>query len=54
LLQHQQQAPPQLIFVGGPGTAFSLDGAELERQFGRHPVNLPLHAGLGLKYRNTK
>ena len=44
------QAPPRLIFIGGSSMAFGVDSARIAAACGRRPVNMGLHAALGLKW----
>lgn len=44
------QAAPRLIFIGGSSMAFGVHSAEIAAACGRHPVNMGLHAALGLKF----
>ncbi len=44
------QASPRLIFIGGSSMAFGVKSAEIAKACGRLPVNMGLHAALGLKY----
>lgn len=44
------QAAPRLIFIGGSSMAFGVDSARIAGACGRRPVNLGLHAALGLKF----
>src|SRR5688572_22268053 len=44
------QTPPRLIFIGGSSMAFGVDSARIAEACGRHPVNMGLHAALGLKF----
>jgi len=46
----QTQAAPRLIFIGGSSMAFGVNSARIAESCGRHPVNMGLHAALGLKY----
>jgi hypothetical protein len=46
----QTQAAPRLIFIGGSSMAFGVDSARIAEACGRRPVNMGLHAALGLKY----
>jgi len=46
----QTQKSPRLIFIGGSSMAFGVKSAEIAEACGRHPVNMGLHARLGLKY----
>lgn len=44
------QASPRLIFIGGSSMAFGVNSATIAEACGRHPVNMGLHAALGLKF----
>src|SRR6476659_7911795 len=44
------QAQPRLIFIGGSSMAFGVNSAEIAKACGRRPVNMGLHAALGLKF----
>jgi hypothetical protein len=44
------QASPRLIFIGGSSMAFGIDSARVAEACGRRPVNMGLHAALGLKF----
>ena len=44
------QASPRLIFIGGSSMAFGVDSAKIAEACDRHPVNMGLHAALGLKF----
>lgn len=44
------QAPPRLIFIGGSSMAFGVNSAQIAEACGRRPVNMGLHAALGLKF----
>ena len=44
------QASPRLIFIGGSSMAFGVHSAEIAAACGRRPVNMGLHAALGLKF----
>ena len=44
------QAPPRLIFVGGSSMAFGVNSAQIAGACGRRPVNMGLHAAVGLKF----
>lgn len=44
------QAPPRLVFIGGSSMAFGVDSARIAAACGRRPVNMGLHAALGLKW----
>src|SRR5687767_11217515 len=44
------QASPRLIFVGGSSMAFGVNSAQIAAACGRRPVNMGLHAALGLKF----
>jgi len=44
------QTDPRLIFVGGSSVAFGVDSARIAAACGRRPVNMGLHAALGLKW----
>ncbi len=44
------QATPRLIFIGGSSMAFGVKSATIAEACGRHPVNMGLHAALGLKF----
>ena len=44
------QAPPRIIFIGGSSMALGLDSARVAEACGRRPVNMGLHAALGLKF----
>ena len=44
------QASPRLIFVGGSSMAFGVNSAQIAEACGRRPVNMGLHAALGLKF----
>ena len=44
------QAAPRLIFIGGSSMAFGVNSARIAEACGRRPVNLGLHAALGLKF----
>jgi hypothetical protein len=44
------QASPRLIFIGGSSMAFGVHSAEIAKACGRQPVNMGLHAALGLKF----
>jgi len=44
------QAPPRLIFIGGSSMAFGVNSARIAEACGRRPVNMGLHAALGLKW----
>lgn len=44
------QTSPRLIFVGGSSMAFGVNSARIAEACGRHPVNMGLHAALGLKF----
>ena len=44
------QAPPRMIFIGGSSMAFGVDSARIAEACGRRPVNMGLHAALGLKF----
>ncbi len=40
----------RMLLVGGSNLAFGIDSATLQREFGYHPINLGLCAGLGLEF----
>ena len=44
------QAPPRLIFVGGSSMAFGVNSSRIAAACGRRPVNMGLHAALGLQF----
>lgn len=44
------QAAPRLIFIGGSSMAFGVNSARIAEACGRRPVNMGLHAALGLRY----
>src|SRR5204862_8067163 len=44
------QTPPRLIFIGGSSMAFGVNSATIAEACGRRPVNMGLHAALGLKF----
>jgi hypothetical protein len=44
------QASPRLIFIGGSSMAFGVNSAEIAQACDRRPVNMGLHAALGLKF----
>ncbi len=44
------QAPPRLIFIGGSSMAFGVNSEQIAKACGRRPVNMGLHAALGLKF----
>jgi hypothetical protein len=44
------QAPPRLIFVGGSSMALGVNSGQIAEACGRRPVNMGLHAALGLKF----
>lgn len=44
------QAPPRLIFIGGSSMALGVNSAQIAEACGRRPVNMGLHAALGLKF----
>ena len=44
------QASPRLIFIGGSSMAFGVHSAQIAEACGRRPVNMGLHAALGLKF----
>ena len=44
------QAPPRVIFIGGSSMALGLNSAQAAEACGRRPVNMGLHAALGLKF----
>jgi hypothetical protein len=44
------QEPPRLIFIGGSSMAFGVNSAAIAEACGRRPVNMGLHAALGLKF----
>ncbi|MBD3882059.1 hypothetical protein IFO70_09845 [Phormidium tenue FACHB-886] len=48
----QQQPSPRLIFVGGSAFAFGNNSEYIAQQVGAqyHPINMGLHAGLGMQY----
>lgn len=46
----QSARKPRVLAVGGSGTLFSLDTAELSRRLDRPVINYGSHAGLGLTY----
>ena len=48
----KQQPSPRLIFVGGSAFAFGNNSGSIAQQLGGqyHPINMGLHAGLGLQY----
>lgn len=48
----QSQGPPRILFVGGSTVAFGIDSERFE-SFQRTPVNLGLHASLGLDFYAT-
>jgi hypothetical protein len=41
---------PRLIVAGGSNVAFGIDSSELSHQVPYHPVNMGLHAGLGVPF----
>jgi len=41
---------PRIILVGGSSAAFGLDSQIIKDSLGLNPINVGLHAGLGLKY----
>jgi hypothetical protein len=43
----ESEGPPRILFVGGSSVAFGIDSEQFE-SFQRQPVNLGLHASLGL------
>lgn len=45
-----KQQPPRVIFLGGSNVAFGLDSSLIGRRLNRNPVNMGLHAALGLEY----
>jgi len=44
------QEPPRLIFIGGSSMAFGVNSAAIAEACGRRPVNMGLHAALGLQF----
>jgi hypothetical protein len=50
----EQQQSPRLIFIGGSATCFGINSGEVAVRCGYHPVNLGLHALLGLRYMITE
>jgi hypothetical protein len=44
------QAPPRLIFIGGSSMALGVNSGQIAEACGRRPVNMGLHAALGLKF----
>ena len=48
LLEHE--ASPRIVFVGGSNLAFGIDSEEVRKQLGYQPVNMGLHANLGLEF----
>lgn len=48
LLAKQQK--PRVIFLGGSNVAFGLDSSLIGRRLNRNPVNMGLHAAVGLEY----
>ncbi len=46
----EKQTTPRLIFVGGSNVAFGIDSQKIVGDSGYNPVNMGLHAGLGLEY----
>lgn len=46
----QTTPPPRIVYIGGSGAAFSYDSRVIKRELGLNPVNLGLHAGLGLPF----
>jgi len=44
------QPSPRLVFIGGSSMAFGVDSAKIAAACGRHPVNMGLHAMIGLPY----
>lgn len=41
---------PRIIFVGGSSLAFGLDSKMIAKETGYNPINLGVHAGLGVRY----
>jgi hypothetical protein len=41
---------PRVIFVGGSNVAFGVDSQTIAANLARNPVNMGLHAGLGLEF----
>lgn len=50
VLRADTLSKPRLIVVGGSSVAFNTDSRLLERETGRHVVNLGLHAGVGAAF----
>lgn len=48
MLLHQPK--PRVIFVGGSNLAFGINSPYIGKQLNYHPVNMGLHAGLGLEF----
>lgn len=46
----QSQRSPRLIFIGGSSLAFGVNSATIAQSCSRHPINMALHAALGLKF----
>lgn len=46
----ERTAPPRLIITGGSNAVTGIDSGRLAAPFGLHPVNMSLHAGLGLRF----
>lgn len=46
----ERQASPRLILIGGSSLAFGVNSATIAEACNRHPVNMGLHAALGLKF----
>lgn len=44
------QPGPRMIFVGGSNVAFGIDSEYIAQQLNFNPVNMGLHAGLGLEF----
>lgn len=44
------QEPPRLIFIGGSSMAFGVNSAAIAEACGRRPINMGLHAALGLQF----
>lgn len=46
----QREASPRIVFVGGSNLAFGIDSEDVRRRLGYRPVNMGLHANLGLEF----
>ncbi|ABW30942.1 hypothetical protein [Acaryochloris marina] len=46
----KRQAKPRIIFVGGSNVAFGINSNFISSQLNHQPVNMGLHAALGLEY----